>query len=370
MRVLMISKACVVGQYQQKLEEIAKFGDIELVLAVPPTWRDGTREIRLERAYTAGYEMVVEPIAFNGSFHLYLYPRLGQLVRAFSPDIVHIDEEPYNLATYHALRLAMRWHARALWFSWQNLKRSYPLPFRLIERYTLRHAAYSIVGSEGAASVWRQKGYSGPMSVIPQFGVSPDVFFPRKQDSSVNQSFVIGYVGRLVPEKGVDLLLAAAAGMPGSWRLVVAGTGPERKTLETLAHRYGLSDRVSFEGQIPSLQMPAFYRELDFLVVPSRSRPNWVEQFGRVLVEGMASGVVVIGSDCGEIPRVIGDAGLVFAEEDMLGLRNCLTQVMREAHLRADLARRGRERVLERFTQAQIARQTVDVYRRMMEACP
>jgi glycosyltransferase involved in cell wall biosynthesis len=365
MRVLMISKACLVGAYQRKLEEIARFPDVELMVVVPPLWRDGSRVTRLERAYVAGYELVVEPVVFGGSFHLHFYHRLGRRLRAFAPDVVHVDEEPYNFATFHALRVAKRSGARVLWFTWQNLNRRYPIPFRWIERYNLRHVDYAIAGSAGAAEIWREKGYAGPLAVIPQFGVDPDIFVPRPGARDPARGFLIGYVGRLVPEKGVDLLLKAVAGMDAVWRLAIVGAGPERESLEMLAHRLGLVDRVSFEGDISSVRMPAFYRELDVLVVPSRSRPNWVEQFGRVLIEAMSCGVPVVASDCGEIPRVVDDAGLIFPEGDTEALQECLTRLMRDPELWEVLARRGRERVLARFTQAQIAAQTVAVYREL-----
>ena len=366
MRVLMISKACLVGVYQRKLEEIARFPDVELMVAVPPSWDDGSREVRLERAHTEGYELVVEPLALNGRFHLHFYPRLNRRLRAFAPDVVHIDEEPYNFATFHALRLARRIDARALWFTWQNLNRRYPLPFRMLERYNLHHADYAIAGSEGAEAVWREKGYTGPMTVIPQFGVAPDMFVPRSDRRDPARGFVIGYVGRLVPEKGVDLLLEAVSDLAGIWRLHIVGKGPQQSSLESMARRLGVGDRVTFEGALPSLRMPAFYRELDALVLPSRSQPNWVEQFGRVLIEAMACGVPVIGSDCGEIPHVIGEAGLIFPEGETLALRECLTRLMREPGLWAELSRRGRERVLEHFTQAEIAARTVAVYRELV----
>jgi glycosyltransferase involved in cell wall biosynthesis len=365
MRVLMISKACLVGAYQRKLEEIARFPDVELMVVVPPSWCDGGRVTRLERVYVAGYELVVEPVVFGGSFHLHFYHRLGRRLRAFVPDVVHVDEEPYNFATFHALRMAKRSGARVLWFTWQNLNRRYPIPFRWIERYNLRHVDYAIAGSAGAAEIWREKGYAGPLAVIPQFGVDPGIFVPRPGARDPAQGFLIGYVGRLVPEKGVDLLLKAVAGMDAVWRLAIVGAGPERESLETLARRLGLVDRVSFEGDISSVRMPAFYRELDVLVVPSRSRPNWVEQFGRVLIEAMSCGVPVVASDCGEIPRVVDDAGLIFPEGGTEALQECLTRLMRDPELWEVLARRGRERVLARFTQAQIAAQTVAVYREL-----
>jgi glycosyltransferase involved in cell wall biosynthesis len=380
----MISKACLIGAYQRKLEEIARFPDVDLMVIVPPSWREDSRVVRLERAHTQGYDLVVEPLAFNGSFHFHFYPRLRRRLHAFAPDVVHIDEEPYNLATFHALWLSKRMGAAALWFSWQNLSRRYPLPFRLIERYDLQRADYAIAGSEGAARIWRGKGYSGPMAVIPQFGVDPTIFAPSpltgsQQPSSPHldarptrrdpaQGFVIGYVGRLVPEKGVDLLLEAVKDLQGVWRLHVVGDGPEQGPLKSQVRRLGLGPVVTFEeGWLPSLRMPAFYRQLDALVLPSRSRPNWVEQFGRVLIEAMACGVPVVGSDCGEIPKVISDAGLVFPEDDSEALRECLKRLMRNPDLWSSLARRGRERVLSHFTQRKIAARTVAVYRELVD---
>ena len=366
MRVLMVSKACLVGTYQRKLEEIARFPDVQLMVAVPSSWRDGSRVIQLERAHTDGYDLVTEPMVFNGSFHLHFYPCLDRRLREFAPDVVHVDEKPYNFATFHAMRLAKRFGARTLWFTWQNLNRRYPFPFRYIERHNLRHADYGIAGSDGAAAVWREKGYTGPLAVIPQFGVDPDTFAPSAGERRPARGFVIGYGGRLVPEKGVDSLLEAVAGMGGSCRLVVKGAGSEQERLGGLARRLGLTDRISFEAFMPSLRMPDFYQRLDVLVLPSRSRPNWVEQFGRVLIEAMACGVPVVGSDCGEIPSVVGDAGLIFPEGNVDALQQHLTRLMHDSDLWADLSRRGRERVLTRFTQAQVAAQTVAVYRELV----
>ena len=134
MRVLMVSKACIVGAYQKKLEELAHQPEIKLTVVVPPYWRDERGTMELERQYTEGYELVVERMALNGHFHLHFYPGLGKQIRRVQPDLVHIDEEPYNLATAHALWLARRAGARSLFFSWQNLSRSYPPPDSWLER--------------------------------------------------------------------------------------------------------------------------------------------------------------------------------------------------------------------------------------------
>ncbi len=361
----MISKACLVGIYQRKLEEIARHDDVELRVVVPPYWRDERGRIELERSFTTGYELVVEPMALNGSFHLHFYPLLARQFRAFRPDVVHLDEEPYNLSTFHGMALAHRYGRSALWFSWQNLQRRYPPPFSLFERTCLQQASGAIAGSRTAAQVWRAKGYTGPLAVIPQFGVDPELFCPGRREG--RETLVVGYAGRLVEEKGVDLLLRAAAGLKRI-RVRILGSGPLRDQLERLAVELGMGKQVEFLPPLPSTQMPDFYRRLDVLVLPSRSRSNWVEQFGRVLVEAMACGVPVVGARSGEIPHVIGDSGLLFAEEDVMGLQEHLARLAADADLRADLAQRGRERVLAHYTQARVAAQTVAFYREVWSA--
>jgi glycosyltransferase involved in cell wall biosynthesis len=364
MRVLMISKACIVGAYQRKLEELARMPGMELTVVVPPYWRERGRVLSLERQHTTGYALEVEKMALNGSFHLHFYPRLGRHMRRIRPDLVHIDEEPYNLATLHALWLARRAGARSLFFSWQNINRRYPPPFRWIERYVLRRVDCGIVGNQESEGVWRVKGYSGPLAVIPQFGVDTEQFAPGIRPP--DQVLTIGYAGRLVEEKGVDLLLETLAGLEGNWQAMIVGSGPALRELRTQAQQLALEDRVSFLPQVPSIEMPALYHRFDVLVVPSRTRANWKEQFGRVLVEGMACGVPVIGSDSGEIPNVISDAGLIFPEGRADLLRDRLTNLLQSPQRRAELARRGRERVLAHYTQAQVANRTYQVYQTML----
>jgi len=112
--------------------------------------------------------------------------------------------------------------------------------------------------------------------------------------------------------------------------------------------------------------LPYYYSGLDVLVLPSRTQVNWKEQFGRVLIEAMACQVVVVGAHSGAIPEVIGDAGLTFKEGDPFDLRAQLQKLLDDEALREDLALRGRQHVLEHYTQASIAARTVAVYRRLM----
>ncbi len=363
-RVLMISKACIVGIYQRKLEAIAKQG-IDLQVLVPPSWKDERGEILLERAYVKGYRMAVLPMALNGNFHLHFYRGMGKAIRAFQPHIVHIDEEPYNLSCWQALYHARRVGAKSLFFSWQNIARSYPPPFSWGESWVLSHVDHAIVGTESAGEVWRTKGYRGEIDVIAQFGVDTELFTPA--DEQPNRPFTIGCVARLVPEKGIDVLLRAVVQLGDNAYVRIVGGGPLRGELESLAASLGMAERVTFLDQIPSRDMPAQYRQIDVLAVPSLTRPNWKEQFGpRATVEAMASGVPVIGSSSGAIPDVIADAGLIVPEGDALALANALCRLRDDPALRRELGRKGYARVLAHYTHEQVAAATVEVYRKMV----
>lgn len=302
MKVLMVSKALVVGMYQRKLEELAALPDVQLTVAVPPYWREKAQEMRLERSFDRGYQLKVTPMRFNGHYHVHYYPQLDALLDAVRPDILHFDEEPYNLSTWLALRAARHRRIPLVFYSWQNIMQRYPPPFRWLESDVLNHSALGLAGSSDAATVLREKGFAGPIEVVPQFGIDPELFTPPAVDITKDGPLLVGFVGRLVEGKGLQILLRALADIPQDWQLDVIGTGPTRDEQQALARSLGIEARVRFLGQLPSTEMPARVRQFDLLVAPSLTTKRWKEQFGRMLVEAMACEVPVIGSDSGEIP--------------------------------------------------------------------
>jgi glycosyltransferase involved in cell wall biosynthesis len=253
-----------------------------------------------------------------------------------------------------------------VFFTWQNLLRRYPPPFAQLERYVLRRSAHAIAGTNSAVRVLRAKGYRGPAAVIPQFGVDPDLFAPPA--TPPNGVPTIGFVARLVEEKGVWVLLEALARLSGEWRLHVIGSGPLARPARRRAQQLGLAERITWEPSVPSLEVAQRLRTFAILVQPSLTRRHWKEQFGRALVEAMACGVAVVGSSSGEIGDVVGEAGLLAPEGDAVCLRDALHRLLSDPALRRELGHRGRERVLARYTHDRIAEQTVAVYEAAVES--
>ena len=152
---------------------------------------------------------------------------------------------------------------------------------------------------------------------------------------------------RLRHEKGVHLLVEALAALPHA-RLVVAGDGPERASLEAQAGRNGLAGRVTFTGWIEPPEIARHMAQAAVVAVPS----IWPEPFGMVGIEAMAHGRPVVAFDVGGIREWLlpGETGLLAPPADVAGLRQSLAQLTGDRELAARLGRWGRAVAEQRFT--------------------
>jgi len=170
-----------------------------------------------------------------------------------------------------------------------------------------------------------------------------------------HRSFRIGYVGRLVEEKGLDDVLDAMALGPQSIALSIMGEGPYEARLRQRVAELGLADRVDFRGWSAPAEVATFLQGLSALVLLTRTTKHVREQFGRVIIEAQACGVPVIGSTCGAIPSVIGDGGWVVPERSPEKLRDLLIETARDPGLVAAKALAARHNVEARFTYGAVA---------------
>ncbi len=171
-------------------------------------------------------------------------------------------------------------------------------------------------------------------------------------------------IGRLVPQKGFDVLLRAfaRAGLPGH-DLLLAGEGPERGALEGLAAELGLGARVRFVGRVDRATAAALFRGCTFFVLPSRQEP-----LGIVNLEAMAAGKAVAASAVGGVPEIVldGQTGLLVPGEDVGALAAALSRLASDAGLRAALGEAGRRRAGEMFTWGSIADRYERIYARLL----
>ncbi|MBN8205329.1 glycosyltransferase [Microbacterium esteraromaticum] len=327
-----MSHSATVGPWRTRERTLARRGeDIRLVTA--RKWHAGGVPVSLD---TDAEQWVLPARTFGRHPALFLYSPLA-LWRALGGDwdVIDLHEEPFAVVTAEVLLL--RWLRRQpapyVLYSAQNIAKRYPVPFRWFERAALRGAAGLSVCNSAAGEICVAKGFPGAPTLIP-LGVdaSTDAEAGAPEDASVDADrghphaggpVVVGFVGRLVEEKGVQVLLEAVSEQP-RLRARLAGSGPLATEITSRAEVLGVADRVELVGAVAPERMGEFYASLDVLAVPSVPTARWTEQFGRVAVEAMATGVPVVSSDAGALPDVVGGAGLVVPHGDPTALAGAL----------------------------------------------
>jgi len=174
-------------------------------------------------------------------------------------------------------------------------------------------------------------------------------------EAGPSRAFRIGYVGRLIEEKGLDDALEAMAMSGAAVSFAIMGEGPYEAKLRERLSWLGLEKRVSFQGWGTPADVANFLRNLDALVLLTRTTRDVREQFGRVIIEAQACGVPVIGSTCGAIPDVVGDGGWIVPERDPQALRDLLDQIAADAALVRAKGLAARANVQARFTYEAVA---------------
>jgi len=368
-------KICVISHtymqvgYRPILAALAREPGIDLALFTPSQHNldSGTPTIFTESSEP--YRMYALPIRWGSRQGAFTY-RLRPLIRAldeFKPDVILHEQEVYALGALQILLLANRRSIPLVMFVWENIHRSLSLPRRLLRNYVLRRTSGLIAGSSVALRVHRDWGFEGPSQIITQIGcdVNPNPTFGRRAAGI----FRVCFAGRLIPSKGIDLLLRSVAriaslGIPVE--CTIMGQGPEMNNLTLLARELLIADRVVFRGSVPMKEIFVVLQQNDILVLPSRRTSTWEEQFGRVLVEAMSRGTVAVGSRTGSIPEVIGSEDLTFEENDDAALSTILLRLANDSNLLTSHQRALWERARSCYQYEVVARRKIDLMRKIL----
>jgi glycosyltransferase involved in cell wall biosynthesis len=344
-RAVIVSHACVLDTNRSPYRTLAASTDCTLV--VPAHWRHAFAPMPFPASDTPfPGDVVAVPVLGAGRPQRYLPRRWpGRLLRRVGATVVLIEEEAFSLS--------------GLWWSWsarrhsipyaiqiaENLDRRFPWPVRWWCRSVLAHAGLVMARSPQAARQAEQWGARGTVQVVPH-GVDHVVASPRERRGTR-----VGFVGRLVGEKGVGDVLALAEAHP-EWTVGVAGDGPLRSDV------VNATPNVTWLGALPAAEMSSFYDNVDVVVVPSRSTPTWTEQFGRVIIEALANGVPVVAYDSGEIPWVASVTGaLLVPEGDVAALATAVHDLFADDDAWRRAAEQGRDAVAAHFTNERAGQQ-------------
>ena len=366
MRILRIAHASLTPRLRERERALARcYPDVKLEVVTTERWREA--EVEVEATHDDLFPVRKARPHFSRHIQLFVYdPRpIVTALRELKPDVIDLNAEPYSVQCAEVLTLR-NWLAPRVPIVLgvcQNIFHRYPPPFNWFERRALNQAAAAYGCSETVRELLIAKGFSKTARVIP-FGVNVDEYTPRAPHRMDGEDLTIAFVGRMLPAKGLSILAQALAKVRNeNWKLLVIGDGEEREPFAERLSELNLMERTQFMGAIKYDEMPRLFQQMDLLVLPTQTTKRVREQFGRVIIEAMASGVPVIGSTCGAIPEVVGEAGLVVPEGDPDALAAAIQRLLADENLRRQLARAGRERVERHYSWEEVASQMYELFR-------
>ena len=362
-RLLTIGHSYVVTENRRLAHEIGVQGRgrWEVVAIAPDRFHGDLGPLQTRAAAGEAIELRTLPVRLGRSPHLMRYSGLRGAM-AGTWDVIHAWEDPYVAAGAQIAAAAPK-SATLVFSTFQNIAKRYPWPLSSFERRSMARAdAWVAFGELVHATLAKRSGYVGKPSRVITPGVDVDAFRPDARAAAETRrelgwplsAPVVGYLGRFEPQKGIELLCHALEALPVPWHAVFVGGGSLEPSLRAFEARH--QSRVRVITGVAHADVPRWLNAMTMLCAPSQTTAAWREQFGRMLVEAMACGVPVIGSDSGEIPHVIGDAGLVVPEAGAAAWTAAIASLLDDPSRRRGLAADGLSRARERFAWPVIAR--------------
>ncbi|MCS7184479.1 MAG: glycosyltransferase family 4 protein [bacterium] len=351
MKLVFISHVYLVSENQKKLNALSKF--MEIFLITPNKWNDYIlKEIKMNKI-NVNFKYYDLPIFFCGNELRYYFKSITLKLNKIKPDVIVVDN---GISLVYAQTIISKKifskKSKIGFFTWVNMDISKGILIRLIKNFCLNNTDFAIFGNEDAMKI-HTKTHKFPYIILPQLGVDFEYFQNAKPVELKTQGFVIGYVGRLVKEKGIYTLIDAVKKLDFKTTLIFIGDGAEREKI--INYKTNGKTEIILIPPVEHHKIPSYMKLMDVFVLPSITTSYWKEQFGHVLIEAMAAGVPVIGSSSGEIPNVIKNAGLIFEENNSEKLAECIKKIYYDRKLQQELIEKGKNRVLENYTHEAIA---------------
>ena len=357
MNVLVIDKNAIIPVYQKKWELLSNYENVNLTLLVPNRWKENFSDIYFYKNKTKKLNIISGKVIFPGYENRgFYYTSLIKAIKRSKPDIIHLMEEPYSLFSIQTIMVKNLFapKAKVVFYTYDNISYNYIFPYRpsflyeFIEKFTFKNSDYALCANKEAKEILLSKGFNKHIKILyPCFDFS---FFKRMEAEILKNELglkgvVIGFIGRITKEKGLDTLLRACGELQEEFTLIIVGKGDYKFELIKLAKEMGIIQKIRFIDVLKYEEVPKYLSLLDIFVLPSITTKKWKEQFGRVIIEAMVCEVVVIGSDSGAIPEIIGNNGLIFREIDYFDLKNKILLLIKDKELRDKLKLLGKKYV-------------------------
>jgi len=346
MKLLIISQYGLVTEAHLKIfQEFSKNNFIKEVLVLVPKFlkvdkvynsRGFVKARKIELENKKG-KIIPVPFIKGGINFFYIFYYLVK----FKPDVIFVLNEAFSKDVFWAslanifAKIFCFWRKKPkiYFYGFENINKyytEYNLIQKIVAQFIKKTINYGIVCNDEALKILNEvnwypktkKIFWGVPLEIYQKDISQQEILNLKQKLNISENQkVIGYVGRFVEEKGIKDLVQAFLKLDLEAILIFIGDGQLRNYLEETSKNH---KNIIVLPMQKSEDLAYYYKLMDILVLPSKTTKSWKEQFGRVLIEAMACGTKLIGSNSGAIPEVIDDYGTIFKEGDIDDLKNSI----------------------------------------------
>ena len=239
-----------------------------------------------------------------------------------------------------------------------------------MQRWVLGRADAVTVVSQAMREYCEQKGIAPEHIAVQSMGVDLESGFTPGDSASPRDGLV--FVGRLVEKKGVSYLIEAVSILAERYpqlKLNIVGDGPLRESLEGLARRLDVDDRVHFVGSVSNEEVPDYLRAAEISVMPSVVAASGDQEgLGLVAVEGLGCGCAVVAFDLPAVRDTIihGKTGLMAEPENAIDLAEKIALLLEDRELRKRLAESGRRHALDKFTWSAVGAEYTKIIKKML----
>jgi glycosyltransferase involved in cell wall biosynthesis len=390
LNLIIISHAYVYSAYRAKIEALSEYHNLNITLITPEFGLEGGgQKVYAEQYEGKDYHHIILSGYFTGKLNFFVLKNLKSTLQSLNPDIILLEEEYWTQIAAQVTYVTKKFfpHTKLILLSCENMchiwekegKTAYQkfryTSFHFIEKYVISKLDGLIFQLPGVWQDFEKRidklGFKGKRGMLPQLGVDYNRFAtisPKPPEIRVelglnDDTFIYGYIGRITPEKGIeDMIHAFENWDKDNTKLIIIGNGDEAyiESLKKIVHKLNLDKIIIFKNAIPFEDIPAYFQLFNISLLLSHTTPIWKEQFGRVLVESMAAGTPVIGSDSGAIPLVIGDTGYIVLEQNISAIRQALVEAFENKKKHKLLSQLAQARAKKEFSYEAIAHKTYD----------
>jgi glycosyltransferase involved in cell wall biosynthesis len=306
------------------------------------------------------FQQHLVPTYTSNNNNFWFFPAIHDVIAGLKPDIIFCVQEPWTYVAYHTLKIAQSFRIPFGFFTWENIPKPWPVPWRPWESAVITESDLAVGGNQDAVEILLLKGANGVAKLL-QTGIDPNMMFPEPElkFSEREGPKKILFAGRLTAAKGIDVILKAFDKLPEN-EYVLRFVGGRGELEHLIREHPKFGKEITLEPWAEYERMSGIYNWADVSLMPSIDQPMWIEQCGYAVGESLMCHTPVITSFSKSIAELWKAPGVTFIPQkdvDMLA-----DHLMMDSTYDAEKAKAGRQFVIDNYSVEKIGEKYIEAF--------